>query len=143
MERQLDGLERYPEYAALLNSHIQVTQEQLRRIEGALTEAGGDTASVKEAVTAAAGTIGAAVHAMAQDETLKNLYAGYAYQFEQIAAYRSLKVIAQAAGFSRHASWIDQSIGEEERAAEAAEALIEPVTARYLDLTLQGQKADS
>jgi len=143
MERQLDGLERYPDYAALLNNHIAVTKEQLRRIEQALVEAGGDTSSFKEAVTSVAGTIGAAVHALAQDETLKNLYAGYAYQYEQIGAYKSLKVIAKAAGFPQHAPWIDQSIAEEERAAEAAETLIAPVTTRYLQLTLEGRKADS
>jgi ferritin-like metal-binding protein YciE len=94
-------------------------------------------------VTSAAGTVGAAVHALAQDETLKNLYAGYAYQFEQIAAYKSLKVIADAAGYSHHATWIDRSIAEEQAAAETAESLILPVTARYLDNTLQGEKADS
>jgi len=143
MERQLDGLDRYPDYAALLNNHIEVTKDQLRRIERALSETGGDTSSFKEGVTAVAGIVGAAVHALAQDETLKNLYAGYAYQFEQIAAYKSLKVIADAAGYSQHGEWIDRSILEEEQAAKAAEALIAPVTARYLDLTLHGQKADS
>lgn len=143
MERQLDGLERYPEYAALLRRHIEVTRGQLERIERALSEAGGDVSTIKEAVTGAAGTIGAAVHAMAQDETLKNLYAGYAYQFEQIAAYRSLAVIAQRAGYSQHVSWIEQSVREEEQAAEAAAALIGPVTEQYMDLTLAGEKADS
>jgi ferritin-like metal-binding protein YciE len=143
MERQLDGLERYPEYVALLQRHIQVTRIQLERIEQALSEAGGEVSSVKEAVTGTAGTIGAAVHALAQDETLKNLYAGYAYQFEQIAAYRSLSVIAERAGFPQHSSWINQSIQEEEEAARAAEALFEPVTNQYLDLTLSGEKADS
>ena len=143
MERQLDGLERYPEYAALLRRHIEVTRGQLERIERALSEAGGDVSAFKEAVTGTAGTIGAAVHAMAQDETLKNLYAGYAYQFEQIAAYRSLSVIARRAGYSQHVTWIEQSILEEEQAAEAAAALIGPVTEQYLDLTLSGEKADS
>lgn len=143
MERQLDGLEHYPEYAALLRRHIEVTRTQLERIENALAEAGGSVSTVKEAVTSTAGTVGAAVHALAQDETLKNLYAGYAYQFEQIAGYRSLSVIARRAGFSQHTSWIEQSIREEEEAAKAAAALIEPVTEQYLELTLSGDKADS
>jgi ferritin-like metal-binding protein YciE len=143
MERQLDGLERYPAYIALLKRHIGVTKTQLERIENALSEAGGSVSAIKEVVTGTAGTIGAAVHALAQDETLKNLYAGYAYQFEQIAAYRSLIVIARAAGFSQHSAWIEQSIREEEEAANSAAALIEPVTQQYLDLTLSGQKADS
>lgn len=143
MERQLDGLERYPDYAALLRSHIGVTKGQLQRIEQALSDAGGDVSSFKEMVTSTAGTIGAAVHGLAQDETLKNLYAGYAYQFEQIAAYKSLKEIARVAGFPQHSLWIDQSIGEEENAADAVERLIAPVTQQYLELTLAGEKADS
>lgn len=143
MERQLNGLKRYPEYASLLESHIGVTRGQLQRIEIALSETGSDVSSFKEAVTSTAGTIGAAVHALSQDETLKNLYAGYAYQFEQIAAYKSLRVIAEAAGFAEHRAWIDLSIGEEESAAAAAEQLIAPVTRRYLELTLEGRKADS
>ena len=94
-------------------------------------------------MTSVAGSIGAAVHATAQDETLKNLYAGYAYQYDQVAAYRSLAVIAERAGKSDQASAFRASAEEEVKAAEEIAALIERVTQTYLDLTLGGSKADS
>jgi ferritin-like metal-binding protein YciE len=142
MEIQVSRLEKYPDYAVLLNRHIETTRQQLQRLEQALQAAGEDAATVKEAVTNVAGTVGATVHGMFQDETLKNLYAGYAYQYEQIAAYRSLIAIAEAAGETAHASAFRQSIREEELAAQQSADLIEPVTRRYVELTTSGEKAD-
>lgn len=143
MERQLGGLERYPDYVALLRKHVETTRQQLGRVEEALKEIGESRSSIKETVTSTAGTVGAAVHATAQDETLKNLYAGYAYQYEQIGAYRSLITIARAAGMVRQIPAFEQSLKEEEQAAEQVAMLIEPVTSRYIELTTSGQKADS
>ena len=143
MERQLSGLERYPDYAAVLRRHVGTTKTQLEHLDKALASLGESPSTLKETVTSVAGSIGAAVHAVAQDETLKNLYAGYAYQYDQVAAYRSLAVIAERAGKSDQAQAFRQAADEETKGAEAIAALIEPVTKTYLDLTLAGQKADS
>ena len=143
MERQLGGLDSYPEYAALLRRHVQTTREQLARIERALEEAGGSVSGIKEAVTNTAGAIGATVHGLFGDETLKNLYAGYAFQYHQIAAYKSLAIEAEEAGFSVHRSWIEQSITEEKQAAAEVEALIEPVTRTYMKRMQQGDAGDA
>jgi ferritin-like metal-binding protein YciE len=142
MELQVSRLERYPEYVALLNRHIQTSREQLKRLERALEAVGTGPSTVKETVTGVAGSVGATVHGMFQDETLKNLYAGYAYQHEQIAAYRSLIAIAEAAGETAHIADFRKTIEEEEQAARAAESIIEPVTRRYVELTTRGDKAD-
>jgi ferritin-like metal-binding protein YciE len=142
MELQLSRLERYPDYAALLRRHIETTRQQLARLEQALKAAGESVSTMKETVTTVAGTVAATVHAMAQDETLKNLYAGFAYQHEQIAAYRSLIAIAESAGETAHVAAFRQSLQEEERAAQEAANLIEPVTRRYVQLTTSGDKAD-
>ncbi len=143
MERQLDGLEHYPDYAAALRAHIPVTNAQLDRLDAALKAVGESASTLKEAVTGVAGTIGAAAHALAGDETLKNLYAGYAYQYDQIAAYRSLAVIAEAAGQGDQVAGFKTAAQEEEKAAEAIAALIEPVTKTYLARATSGAKADS
>jgi ferritin-like metal-binding protein YciE len=142
MELQISRLERYPEYAQLLRQHIETTRQQIARLEQALQAAGTSPSTVKETVTSVAGSVGATVHAFAQDETLKNLYAGYAYQHEQIAAYRSLIAIAEAAGETAHVAAFRQSLQEEEKAAQQAGELIEPVTKRYVELTRGGEKAD-
>jgi len=116
MESQVSRLKRYPDYAAL-NRHIGTTRQQLQRLEQALGAAGESISSIKETVTSVGGTVGATVHGMFQDETLKNLYAGYAYQYEQIGASRSLTAIAEAAGETAHISAFRQSVQEDEQAA--------------------------
>jgi ferritin-like metal-binding protein YciE len=142
MEAQVSRLESYPEYAALLKRHIETTREQLQRLERALEATGGSTSTIKETVTSIAGTVGATVHGLAQDETLKNLYAGYAFQYEQIGAYRSLITIAEAAGETDQTTSFRQSLQEEDKAAQAVADLIEPITRRYVELTIRGAKAD-
>ena len=142
MEIQVSRLERYPDYAALLKRHIETTRQQIARLDQALQALGESPSTIKETVTSVVGTVGATVHAMAQDETLKNLYAGCAYQYEQIAAYRSLITIAEMAGQTAHTAGFRQSIQEEETAARQAAELIEPVTRRYVELTMSGDKAD-
>ena len=131
MQAQVKGLDAYPEYKALLERHIATTQGQIARLDRAIDETGAGGAGLREAVTSAAGAVGAAVHGVMPDATLKNLYAGYAYQFEQIAAYQSLAVIAEAAGHGAHAGWIEESIAEERAAAREVEALIAPVTRQF------------
>lgn len=142
MELQLSRLERYPEYKALLEGHIRTTRNQLKQLEEALGDHGESLSAIKETVTAVAGTVAATVHAAFTDETLKNLYAGYAYQYEQIGAYRSLIVIAEMAGDTTHSGSFGQSLREEEQAAERVAAIIEPVTRRYMELAMAGEKAD-
>jgi ferritin-like metal-binding protein YciE len=138
MEIQVSRLERYPDYAALLRQHIETTRQQLQRLEQALSAAGESVSTFKETVTSIAGSVGATVHALAQDD----LYAGYAYQYEQIGAYRSLIRIAEAAGETAHVASFRQSLQEEEQAARRVADLIEPVTSRYIELTASGDKAD-
>ncbi|WP_174297714.1 DUF892 family protein [Sphingomonas bacterium] len=132
LELQVKGLDDYPDYAALLRQHAGTTKQQLARIEQALTEVGGSPAALREGVTTAVGTVGAAVHGVMPDATLKNLFAGYAFQGEQIAAYTSLAVIATAAGHAAHQGWIEESLQEEKAAAAGVEAIIESVTLRFL-----------
>lgn len=143
IEHQLSGLEHYPEYLNTLRAHVGVTQEQLRRLEKALSDIGTSASGLKESVTNTAGKVGAAVHALAQDETLKNLYAGYGYQYHQIAAYRSLITIAEAAGHNEHVALFRTSLEEEKQAAQRVDGFIESVTRTYVERTVKGEKADS
>jgi ferritin-like metal-binding protein YciE len=132
IELQLKGLEDYPDYAGLLRGHVDQTREQLTRIEQALEDVGSGRPALRETVTGTVGTAGAAVHGVMPDTTLKNLYAGCAFQGEMIAAYTSLAVIAKAAGFNNHLSWIETSIDEEKASAKAALNIVPSVTERFL-----------
>lgn len=132
IETQLKGMGDFPQYKALLDDSVATTKAQINRLEQAIDDTGTSRSAIKEAVTNAVGAAGAVIHQVFPDTQLKNLFAGYAYQYHQAAAYRSLAVLAQAAGFSQHLSWIEQSRDEEEQGAEAAKCLIEPVTRHYL-----------
>lgn len=132
MQGQVKGLDDYPDYAAMLTRHIETTGQQIARIEAEMDEADAGGAGLREAVTTAVGAVGTAVHGVMPDATLKNLFAGYAFQHEQVAAYLSLKVLAEAAGHGGHAGWIDETIEEELAAAKEVEALIAPVTTTFI-----------
>ena len=136
MKSQLSGqhLNDYPRYAAVLKQHCATTEGQINRIDHALGELDSGRSSFKEAVGKVAGALGSAVHSAASDTVLKNLYAGYAFQYDQIAAYRSLIVIAKAAGFEAHEGGFKTSIEEEKEAAAGLDEIIEVVTSKYLDL---------
>lgn len=134
MGLQIKSLDPYPDYKALLQQHIKTTEGQLARLDAAMAEVGAGSAALREAVTSAVGTAATAVHGVMPDATLKNLYAGYAYQGEQIAAYQSLAIIAEAAGHAGHRGWIEELLEEERAAAAQVEKLIEPVTRRWLEL---------
>ena len=91
------------------------------RLDQALEAVGESASTLKETATSVAGTIGAAVHAVAQDETLKNLYAGYGYQYDQIAAYRSLVVFAEAASQTQAAHDVRNNLERAEAAIAAGD----------------------
>jgi len=141
MERQVDRLEHYPQMKAILEAHIAETEQQRGRLETALDRQGEKPSSVKETVLGAAGNAAAIFHSPAQDEILKNLYADHALENYEIAAYRSLIAIAERAGDTASVGAFRQSLAEEEAMAKRVSEQIEPVTAKYLELTLSGADA--
>lgn len=141
MRRQVDRLERYPEMKAILEAHIAETEQQRDRLETALGNQGEKPSTVKESVLGAAGNAAAIFHAPARDEVLKNLYADHALENYEIAAYRSLIAIAERAGDTASVGAFRQSLSEEEAMAKRVSEQIEPVTAKYLELTLSGTDA--
>ena len=51
MECQLSGLERYPEYAAVLRRHVETTKGQIARLDEALEAVGESASTLKETAT--------------------------------------------------------------------------------------------
>ncbi len=135
MKSQVSSLGDYPRYQTVLTQHIPVTEKQIGRLDTALAEVDEGASGLKETVTKVAGTIGAAMHGLAGDAVLKNLFAGYAFQYDQIAAYRSLVVFAKAAGHEASVRAFEMTIQEEKEAAAAIDEIIEVVTTRYIELS--------
>ncbi len=138
MERQIERLEKYPEMADMLRRHIGETEQQRVRIEEALHIFGEDRSMLKEAVMGFMGNMAAIAHAPAGDEILKNTFANHAFENYEIAAYKSLIAITEAAGHGKLITGFQQSLREEEQMARWIFDNVETITRKYLSLEDQG-----
>jgi ferritin-like metal-binding protein YciE len=72
---------------------------------------------------------------------LKNTFANFAFEHQEIAAYTSLIAMAESLGDSAAIPLLQQSLAEEERMAEWIRGQIVPTTERFMQLTRAGQRA--
>lgn len=140
-QRQTERLENYPEMKARLAEHHQESIEQARRLEEILQRHGTSPSTAKNAVTSVMGNVAAALHAPASDEVLKNTFANYAFEHQEIAAYISLIAMAELVGDSAAIPLLQKSLGEEQAMSKWIEDRIVATTRRYMDLASSGQKA--
>jgi ferritin-like metal-binding protein YciE len=142
MERQVERLERYPEMAQALRRHIAETEQQRARLEEAMAAIGESPSTIKEAVMGFMGNMAAMAHAPAGDEILKNTFANHAFENYEIAAYKAMITITEAAGQTRFVTGFQQTLREEEAMARFIFDNVEMVTRRHIELAASGQKAD-
>jgi ferritin-like metal-binding protein YciE len=140
-ERQTERLEHYPDMKARLAQHHVESQEQARRLETILKSHDASVSSAKNAVTAVMGNVAAAMHTPAADEVLKNTFANFAFEHQEIAAYTSLIAMADYVGDAGAVTALRQSLSEEEAMAEWIRQRIVPTTQRYLELRRSGERA--
>ncbi len=140
-ERQVERLEHYPEMAARLRQHHAESQEQARRLETILEKHGTTSSSVKNTVTAAMGNVAAALHVPPSDEILKNTFANFAFEHQEIAGYTSLIAMAEIVGDHASVPALQQSLAEEQAMADFIGKQIVPTTQRFLQLTQAGETA--
>ncbi len=139
--RQAERLENYPEMKAKLFAHHQESIEQARRLEAIMQRHEASPSTAKNAVTSVMGNVAAALHAPADDEILKNTFANYAFEHQEIAAYTSLIAMAETLGDTVAIQPLQESLREEQAMAKWIEDRIVPTTKRYLELTRAGQRA--
>jgi ferritin-like metal-binding protein YciE len=140
-ERQTERLEHYPDMKARLLQHHGESQEQARRLEQILARMDASTSAAKNTVTSVMGNVAAALHTPASDEVLKNTFANFAFEHQEIAAYTSLIVMAEAAGDTAALPALRQSLVEEQEMADWIKERIASTTERYLLLLREGEKA--
>lgn len=141
LSRQVERLQHYPEMEARLRQHIDESKAQATRLEEILHRHGTDSSAVKDAVTGLMGNLAALGHMPMQDEILKNTFANYAFEHMEIAAYKSLITMAEAAGDTASVPALTQSLSEEIATAQFIETQIAPTTLRYMQLTSAGETA--
>ncbi|MGI4944083.1 MAG: ferritin-like domain-containing protein, partial [Janthinobacterium lividum] len=139
--RQVERLEHYPEMASRLRQHHGESQAQAERLEAILARHGTSSSAAKNAVTAVMGNVAAALHIPPSDEVLKNTFANFAFEHQEIAAYTSLIAMAEKLGDTASVAPLQQSLAEEQVMADFIGAQIVPTTQRFMELTQAGKKA--
>jgi ferritin-like metal-binding protein YciE len=71
-------------------------------------------------------------HALAGDEIIKSSFADYAFEHYEIAAYKSLLVLAEQLGLPQAQSSLRQSLDEEEKMAAWLLENLQELTLEYL-----------
>ena len=141
LSRQVERIESYPEMAEQIRLHIDESKTQAARLEEILNSLGTSHSSLKDLVTSFTGNMAALAHAPMQDEIIKNTFANFAFEYFEIAAYRSLLAMAELAGDSNSPTALKQSLSEEIRMAKWIEDNLDATTRKYVQLTAAGQKA--
>ena len=141
LERQIERIENYPEMAARMKSHVEESRTQAQRLEQMLERHGTSQSALKDFGTGLMGNLAAMAHAPMQDEILKNTFANYAFEHFEIASYRALMEMAQAAGDQEGLGLLQQSLQEEVQMAEFVGQNLPQTVQRYIQLETSGQKS--
>ena len=142
MQRQVERFENYPEMSDLLRTHIAETEGQVRRLDEMLHTFGEDRSLLKDMATQVMANMAAAGHMPMADEVLKNTFANHAFENYEIASYKSLIAMAEAAGHQRFVPALQETLREEEKTARLIYDMIEPITQKFLMRSALGLKAD-
>lgn len=132
LQRQCERLRDFPELQLRLRSHLQETRQQVRRLERRLDACGDSHSALKDAALSLLGNLTALGNALAGDEILKNTFADNAFEHYEIAVYKSLIALAEAAGMPEAVADLTLSLQEEEQMAAWLDAHVKDVTLAFL-----------
>ena len=138
MTPQVSRIENYPEVADRLRLHIEETNAQIARLDEILSGFDTSSSAIKDLGLSMSGSMAAITHSVAGDEIIKNSFANYAFEHFEIAAYKSLLVMADDGGFAAATPLLKQSLGEEQAMAQWIDEALPLVTRRYADLYAEG-----
>src|SRR3954471_18738102 len=142
MERQSERLGDYPDVQARVKQHLVETNQHLKRLEPCLQAGGETSSSLKDTAQSVMANTMAMAHSLAGDEILKNTFANNAFENFEVAAYKSLLTMAEAAGQSRFVPALRQNLEEDQRMAQWIADNVETITRKYLEREARGEKAD-
>lgn len=114
IQNELGRMEPYPELHAKMRQEKERSITQAARLDELLAKHGTSKSAVKEVVTGTVATVAGFVHAGASDEVLKNVLAAIGYKAYEIASYKVLLTLADAAGASADKAVLEQSMKEEQ-----------------------------
>ena len=141
MDRQLDRLTRYPEICERLRAHRGETEVQIRRLDEILSSLNERSSGWKDMALNFMGNFAALGNAMARDEVLKDQLVNYAFENFEIASYRSLIALSEAADFAEATPLLRETLREEETMAAWVLDSIPELTLKYVGLRSMGENA--
>ena len=113
IEAQLSRMSDYPELHAKMQQEIESSKTQGTRLETLLSKHGTSASAAKETVTSVVGKVSGLVHATAADEVVKNVMSAIGFKAYEIASYKALITMAEAAGAHDDVATLKQSQTEE------------------------------
>jgi ferritin-like metal-binding protein YciE len=140
LERNVERLDDYPDLRALLAEHLEESRRQQSAVANMLQEFDADSSTLKDMVMGMATNVQSLAHSMADDEVLKNSFAGYAFEHFEIAAYQSLAIMAREAGALRVERLAMQIMSEEQDMARKLKALLPNTVSRYITLSARSDE---
>ena len=114
IQNELSRMEPYPELHAKMQQDKDRSETQAARLDDLLARHGTSKSLAKEAVTGAVATVAGFAHITASDEVLKNVLAAIGFKAYEIASYKVLLTLAEAAGAAEDKAVLEQSMTEEQ-----------------------------
>lgn len=114
IQNELPRMKAYPELHAKMEADHQRSTEQASRLDDLMEKHGSKKSLLKEAVTGAVATVAGFAHAPAGDDMVKNLLAAIGFKAYEIASYKVLLTLAEAAGASDDKTVLERSMKEEQ-----------------------------
>ncbi|MBX9698848.1 MAG: ferritin-like domain-containing protein [Acetobacteraceae bacterium] len=141
LSRQVERLENYPAMTERMRQHIEESRTQQARLEQILDRLGTSHSSLKDMVTGFMGNMAAIAHSVTQDEVIKNTFANFAFEHFEIATYKGLLEMADAAGDGQAPQLLRMSLDEEMRMAQWIDQHLPETVRTYMRLESSGQTA--
>ena len=118
IQNELIYMEAYPDLHARMKADKARSESQAARLDDLLAKHGTVKSLAKEAVVGAVATIAGFAHVAAGDDVIKNVLAAIGYKAYEIASYKALIALADAAGVEQDKSVLEQSMKEEQETGD-------------------------
>jgi ferritin-like metal-binding protein YciE len=128
-----ERIEHYPQFRKRIAQHLKETQHQAQRLDDALGQLGGSASTLKDTAAAMTSMMQTMMTAMAGDEVMKGVLAGYAFEHYEIGSYRILIAAAGTLGEKDIARICRENLREEEDMSQWLSQNIDQITAEYLE----------
>ena len=114
IQNELPRMKAYPDLHAQMQADKDRSTTQAARLDDLLARHGTRKSLAKEVVTGAVATVAGFAHAGSGDDVLKNVLAAVGFKAYEIASYKVLLALADAAGAGEDKVVLEQSMKEEQ-----------------------------